>query len=64
MKDLSHLGKVDSSTLQYAEQQERTKYWFERSNLELRKSFPYTSVSKYKLSEEEMNHDERQSAVR
>lgn len=49
MADLSYLGKVDKSTLQYADQLERTKYWFERCDLIFR-TWLYTSPERYKMS--------------
>lgn len=48
MTDLSHLGKVDKSTLQYADQLERTKYWFERSDLSLGARL-FTNPERYQL---------------
>lgn len=53
MKDLSYLGKVDSSTLRYAERLELGKYWFERNDLELRPMV--YGVSQESITKENVN---------
>ena len=50
MKDLSHLGKIDQSTLDYAQQLEQQKHWSERTDLHLRNML-YTQGGKYELKE-------------